>query len=81
MKGLAIVVLIFLGFPVYFLPAYLAAKREHPKRKKILLWNLLTAWTGIGWVVLIFMAAKNSGTETILEQMEASRPEEDERPQ
>lgn len=75
MKGLAIVALIFLGFPVYFLPAYLAAKREHPWRKKILLWNLLTAWTGVGWVVLIFIAAKNSGTEAIAEQMEAHTEE------
>ena len=63
-KPLLIVAIIFLGFPVYFLPAYVAAKREHPKRKKILYWNLCTAWTGlIAWAILMFWAAKKTETE------------------
>ena len=62
-KLLTAVVAIFLGFPVYFLPAFLAAKREHPKRKAILYWNLFTAWTGIAWVILIFAAAKGPEEE------------------
>ena len=57
-KPLAILALIFLGFPVYFLPAYVAAKRDTPAKKKILYWNLFTAWTGIAWVVLILLAAR-----------------------
>lgn len=59
-KLLTIIACIFLGFPVYFLPAFIAAKREHPKRKAILYWNLFSAWTGLGWVILIFMAAKGN---------------------
>ncbi len=60
---LTIMICVFLGFPVYFLPAFIAAKREHPKRKAILYWNLFTAWTGIGWVILIFTASKRKEEE------------------
>ena len=56
---LTMIIVIFLGFPVYFLPAFIAAKREHPQRKKLLYWNLFSAWTGIGWLVLILLAAKS----------------------
>ncbi len=56
-KPLLLVAVIFLGFPVYFLPAYVAAKREHPKRKQIVYWNLFTAWTGVAWVALMLWAA------------------------
>lgn len=62
-KILTIILCIFLGFPVYFLPAFIAAKREHPKRKPILYWNLFLAWTLIGWVALILMAAKTGANE------------------
>lgn len=60
---LTIIICVFLGFPVYFLPAFIAAKREHPKRKAILYGNLFTAWTGLGWIVLMFMAAKGREIE------------------
>lgn len=63
--ALVIVALVFLGFPVYFLPAYIAGKREHPQRRKILLWNVLTAWTVIGWMVLMILAARGSGAEAL----------------
>ena len=62
-RALLIVIIIFLGFPVYFLPAFLAARREHPKRRKILLLNTLTAWTGIGWVWLLFLAVRGMAAE------------------
>ncbi len=55
---LAAVVAVFVGFPIYFLPAYIAAKKEHPARRKILLWNVLTAWTLIGWGVIMLWAYK-----------------------
>ncbi len=74
-RALLIVALIFLGFPVYFLPAYIAGKREHPKRRKILLWNVLTAWTGIGWIVLIFIAGRGSGTEAIAAEIQEEAAE------
>lgn len=68
--ALVIVALVFLGFPVYFLPAYIAGKREHPQRRKILLWNVLTAWTVIGWMVLMILAARGSGAEMLEKEMQ-----------
>lgn len=76
MKGLIIVVLIFLGFPVYFLPAYIAGKREHPERRKILLWNLLLGWTVIGWMVTMILAARGSGIVPTDAQEETLEKEE-----
>ncbi len=70
-KVLIIVITIFLGFPVYFLPAFVAAKREHPQKKKLLYWNLFTAWTGIAWAVLMILAAKGSAVENVDEQTES----------
>lgn len=57
-KALTVVIAIFLGFPVYFLPAYLAARREHPARRSILYWNLFAGWTVFGWAFLMLWAAK-----------------------
>ena len=64
---LVVVATVFLGFPVYFLPAFIAAKRNHPDKKKLLYWNLFTGWTLIGWAVVMILAAKGSaydGVET-----------------
>lgn len=69
-RTLTIMAIIFLGFPVYFLPAYIAAKRELPNRKKILYWNLFTAWTLIGWVILIFTAARGSALENAAKEVQ-----------
>ncbi len=73
--ALVIVALVFLGFPVYFLPAYIAGKREHPERRKILLCNLLTAWTVIGWMVLMILAARGSGAEMLEKEMQEEMEE------
>lgn len=35
-----------------FLPIYMAFRRKHPDAYKILLTNILLAWTGEGWIVL-----------------------------
>ncbi|MBE7025865.1 MAG: superinfection immunity protein [Ruminococcaceae bacterium] len=75
MRGLVIVALIFLGFPVYFLPAYIAGKREHPQRRKLLLWNVFTAWTVIGWMVVMILAARGSGAEAIATDMQKETTE------
>lgn len=74
-RALTIIAIIFLGFPVYFLPAFIAAKRELTNRKKILYWNLFTAWTVIGWVILICLAAKGSALESAVQK--ASNQEEE----
>lgn len=54
------IITVFLGFPIYFLPAFIAARRDHPKKKQILWWNLFAAWTAAGWIVLILLAARGS---------------------
>ncbi len=54
--NLSVVAALFLGFPIYFLPAYIAARRNLKKRRAILFWNLFTGITGIGWVILFFLA-------------------------
>lgn len=35
----------------YFVPALIAYFRHHRKRNVILVLNLLTGWTAIGWVI------------------------------
>ncbi|MDD6309086.1 MAG: superinfection immunity protein [Clostridia bacterium] len=56
--GLTILAAVSLAFPIYFLPAYIAAKRQHPDRKKLLLWNLLTGWTLVGWIAVFILAVQ-----------------------
>lgn len=50
-----VVVLIFLN--IYLLPTYLG--RYKKAKNKILLFNLLLGWTGIGWGIALVMALKN----------------------
>lgn len=70
-RTLLIVVSIFLAFPVYFLPAVIAARRDHPKKKPILWWNLFAAWTAIVWVILILIAARGSAFDAQNEKSES----------
>lgn len=48
----------FLIFAIglYFLPAIVAAARQTHNATAILLWNLFTGWTLIGWAVALLMA-------------------------
>lgn len=45
----ALLVLV-LGFGVYFLPAIVAFHRNHHNKVAILVLNLLLGWTFLGWV-------------------------------
>ncbi|MBQ7037271.1 MAG: superinfection immunity protein [Clostridia bacterium] len=65
------IVTVFLGFPIYFVPAVIAARRDHPKKKQILWWNLFAAWTAVVWVVLIFIAARGSAFDKQEEKSES----------
>lgn len=47
---------------VYFLPSLLAWRRQHRWRDKILLANLLTGWTVIGWAVCLILALSRPRT-------------------
>lgn len=41
---------------LYFVPAIVAAVRQTHNSTAILLLNIFTGWTGIGWVVALVMA-------------------------
>ena len=47
--------LIMIGVAValYFIPLFIAIKREHPSGNAIAALNLLTGWTLIGWLVAL----------------------------
>jgi len=54
--GSAIGVLVTL----YELPAIVAYKKNHPRRLAILLLNILTGWTIVGWIVALVWAFANT---------------------
>ncbi len=65
---LAFVVALFFAFPLYFMPSFIAAKKEHPARRKILLWNLLTGWTLIGLAVTLIWSCWDVKNEPTTEE-------------
>ena len=46
---------------VYFLPALAAANQHHKHAAPIILLNLLTGWTVLGWVVSLWLARQKPG--------------------
>lgn len=47
---------------IYFLPSIYAYQTKHPKRDVVLLINMLTGWTVIGWIAaMVFAATKPQG--------------------
>lgn len=44
---------------IYFIPSFVAAKRNHIQKKSILILNIFLGWTLIGWVVALVWACKN----------------------
>lgn len=48
MNSIVILILILL---VYFIPAITAYQRKHKNAEAILVLNLLTGWTLVGWVI------------------------------
>lgn len=42
---------------LYFIPTYVAAKRRHRNSTAILMLNLFTGWTVIGWIGCIIWAS------------------------
>lgn len=59
-------------FALYFLPAIVAHRRLTRNRYSVAVVNLLTGWTGIGWVVALAMAASNTLDEP--EMRKLARP-------
>ena len=41
---------------IMFVPTFIAYRREHPKRKQILLLNIFLGGFGVGWVIALIWA-------------------------
>lgn len=46
-------VLLVVAFVAYFLPTFIASKRNHPSGNGIGLLNIFLGWTGIGWLAAL----------------------------
>ena len=57
------VVLIALVLFVYFIPAFVAKKRNHLNKKAILILNIFLGWTFIGYVVALVWACTNQNKD------------------
>ncbi|MCX5412237.1 superinfection immunity protein [Streptomyces sp. NBC_00059] len=56
----AILVVLLVGVPLYFLPAIVAAGRKVTNVGSVFVINLLLGWTFVGWVVALAMAMKST---------------------
>ena len=56
---IALFVVGFGGFILYFAPSIVALARGVPSRGSVLVVNLFLGWTGIGWVVALAIAARS----------------------
>jgi len=62
MGGIIILlILLFLGLMLYFLPAFIALITFHRNAAAIAVLNLLAGWTVVGWLIAIVWAFTNSG--------------------
>lgn len=74
---LGVLVLLFVGFMIYFMPSLNAHHRRHPNFNSILLLNLFLGWTLIGWVVSIVWSASSIATVEPIRARPAPEQEED----
>ena len=56
--GMIIPIIIWgiLGLFIYFIPTFIANKKQHIQKTSILLLNIFLGWTFIGWVVALIWA-------------------------
>jgi fucose permease len=47
--------IIYLAFPIYFLPSFVAAHRKMTHRVPLFLGNLFLGGTGIGWILVMIL--------------------------
>ncbi|PBJ02113.1 superinfection immunity protein [Pseudomonas sp. ACN5] len=50
-------VLLVVAFVAYFLPTFIASKRNHPNGNSIGLLNIFLGWTFIGWLAALIWSA------------------------
>lgn len=67
------VVAVVVGGMIYFLPALIAARRDHKNMVPIFLLNLFTGWTFLGWVgSLVWAVSANTEKDVLLVKTEAA---------
>jgi RsiW-degrading membrane proteinase PrsW (M82 family) len=49
---------------IYFLPAIIAASKDHPQPGAVFFLNLLLGWTLVGWCVSLFWAIEKGRPRT-----------------
>ena len=71
------ILLIFVIFYIYFLPANIAYSKNHENKIAILVLNIILGYTGIAWLILFFWACsatnnyiKVEKTPTIAQEIE-----------
>jgi hypothetical protein len=59
------VLLVIVQIWIYFIPYFIARKLENKSKRAFFLWNLFLGWTGIAWVILVWLALRTEfpGTE------------------
>ena len=68
-------VLMVIAFVAYFLPTFIAAKRNHPNGNGIGILNIFLGWTGIGWLAsLIWSVSAINQAQT---EPKSSQPVDD----
>jgi hypothetical protein len=59
-RVLLVVIAVALGAALYWLPTYIAARRNHRQLTAIAVLNTLGGWSTIGWIVALVWAVTKS---------------------
>lgn len=70
--SLFMVGVVFIGG--YFVPTIVAQTRNMPNVGGVLIVNLLTGWTGIGWIIALVMACMQKSQPVVLAPQPHYRP-------
>ena len=58
-------ILFIVGIAIYFLPYFVARRRQHVKRDLIFILNLFLGGTLIGWIVLMVWSLKGESKQSL----------------
>lgn len=58
--------IVFFLIPLYFLPTFVAGHKRADKRVIVAVFiiNLLSGWTGIGWIIALIVASASKPNNT-----------------
>lgn len=69
-------ILLAIAFIAYFLPTFIASRRDHPNGTSIFLLNLFLGWTFIGWLAALIWSASAINRPTKQAVVVATPPED-----